>query len=198
MNFLSPDSKLMRGLSNLVDGVIINLLMLLTSIPVITIGASVTAAHVAARKAIEGEGHLLPNYVRAFKENLLQTLPVWIVMAVLAAGLGYAWIVLQITPLLVPKFGLSIVWIFIFEWVFALQARFANPVGRTVLNAAIFSVSHVMTTLALIAIDAVYIALIIACWLLMPGGLFLLLVLGYGTVIMLHIPLLERVMRAYM
>ena len=34
MNWLAPDSKFMRAWSNLVDGVWINILMLVTSIPI--------------------------------------------------------------------------------------------------------------------------------------------------------------------
>ena len=49
MKFLSPDSGFMRGLSDAVDAIWINILMLVTSIPVITIGAALTAGHDAAR-----------------------------------------------------------------------------------------------------------------------------------------------------
>ena len=47
MNWLAPDSKFMRAWSNLVDGVWINILMLVTSIPIITIGEALTAGHAA-------------------------------------------------------------------------------------------------------------------------------------------------------
>ena len=50
MNWLAPDSKFMRAWSNLVDGVWINILMLVTSIPLITIGAALTAGHDACRR----------------------------------------------------------------------------------------------------------------------------------------------------
>ena len=43
MKFLSPDSGLMRGWNNLTDGVWINILMLVTSIPLVTVGAALTA-----------------------------------------------------------------------------------------------------------------------------------------------------------
>ena len=32
----------------------------------------------------------------------------------------------------------------------------------------------------------------------MPGGLFLLVILGYGTMLMLHIPVTERVFKPYL
>ena len=104
---------------------------------------------------------------------------------------------LQITPLLIPKFALTIVWLIGFEWVWALQARFENSFWRTLGNAFVFGVSNIGHTLALIAIDAVYVALLVASWFYMPQGLFLLLVLGYGTMLMLHSPILEHVFRKY-
>ena len=54
MNWLAPDSKFMRAWSNLIDGIWVNILMLVTSIPIITVGAALTAGHDACRRSIEG------------------------------------------------------------------------------------------------------------------------------------------------
>ena len=137
------------------------------------------------------------NYFRAFANNFPKATLMWLLFCPIGAGVVASWIFLQITPLLIPKFALTILWIIGFEWVWALQARFENSFGRTLGNAFIFGISHIGVTLALTAIDAVYIALIVACWRYMPQGLFLLLLMGYGTCVMLHIPLLERVFAPY-
>ena len=197
MHFLSPDSPFMRGLSNLIDAIWINILMLVTSIPVITVGAALAAGHAASRRSILGEGRVTSNYFRAFANNFPKATLMWLLFCPIGAGVVASWIFLQITPLLIPKFALTILWIIGFEWVWALQARFENSFGRTLGNAFIFGISHIGVTLALTAIDAVYIALIVACWRYMPQGLFLLLLMGYGTCVMLHIPLLERVFAPY-
>ena len=42
------------------------------------------------------------------------------------------------------------------------------------------------------------VALLVASWFHMPGGLFLLVILGYGTMLMLHIPVTERVFNPYL
>ena len=198
MNWLAPDSKFMRAWSNLVDGVWINILMLVTSIPIITIGAALTAGHDACRRSIEGEGKgVTSNYFKSFKTNFIKATLLWLPFLVALIALVWSWIVLQITPLLIPKFALTIVWLIGFEWVWALQARFENSFWRTLGNAFVFGVSNIGHTLALIAIDAVYVALLVASWFYMPQGLFLLLVLGYGTMLMLHSPILEHVFRKY-
>lgn len=198
VNWLSPDSKFMRAWGNLVDGVLINLLMLITSIPIITIGAALTGGQDASRKALEGEGKgVAANYFKAFKANFAKATLLWLPFLVVLIGLIYAWIVLQITPLLIPKFAVSILWLIGFEWVFALQARFENTVGGTLKNAFIFGVSHIVATLILVAIDAVFVALLAASWFYMPGGLFLLVVLGYGSMLMIHVPITEHVFKPY-
>ena len=78
------------------------------------------------------------------------------------------------------KIGLTLVWIIGFEWVFALQARFENAVGRTLTNAFVFGISfHILLSIVgMIVLDAIW-AMLAACWFLFPQGLFL--VGGYGV-----------------
>ena len=198
VNFLSPDSKFMQELRNLTDAIWINILMIVTSIPVITIGAAITAAHDASRRALQGEaGGVTANYFKAFRTNFVKSTVLWAVFGITGAALAYAWLVLQITLLLIPKFGLTIVWMIGFEWVFALQARFENSVGRTLMNAFVFGVSRLLTS-GMIVIDVVWLGLLAACWFYFPQGLFLLVVMGYGTMILCHIPLLERGLTKYL
>ena len=110
----------------------------------------------------------------------------------------FAMFVGNLTPLLIIKFALTILWLIGFEWVFALQARFENTVAGTLKNAFIFGISHIAMTVALVIVDAVFVALLAASWFHMPGGLFLLVILGYGTMLMLHIPVAERVFKPYL
>lgn len=197
MQFLSPDSGFMRGLSDAIDAIWINILMLVCSIPLFTIGAAFSAGFDAARRDLDGVGHVTGNYLRAFKDNFVKATLIWLVFGSTLAALVYAWVVLQITPLLIVKFALTIIWVIGFEWVWALQARFENDPGHTMLNAWIFGLSNIGRTLALVGIDLVYLALVAASWVYMPQGLFLLIVLGYGTLIMLHTPVLEGVFVRY-
>ena len=137
MKFLSPDSGFMRGLSDAVDAIWINILMLVTSIPIITIGAALTAGHDAVRRTLSGEGTATRNYFKAFRSNFAKSTGYWLIFGTTGTLCVYSWIVLQITPLLIIKFALTILWLIGFEWVFALQARFENTVAGTLKNAFI-------------------------------------------------------------
>lgn len=197
MSWLSPDSKFMQAWNNFTDAIIINLLMLVTSIPIVTIGAALSAGQTATRKMLIGQGHVTRNYFAAFKENFARATILWVVYLLFGAALVYSWIVLQITPLLIPKIALTILWVIGFEWMFALQARFENPPTRTMANAYIFGVTYFPATLALAAIDAVYFGLFVYLWFKLPQMLFLLVVLGYGSLLSLHVPIQEYVLRKY-
>ncbi|WP_018143822.1 YesL family protein [Alloscardovia criceti] len=199
MNWLSPDSRFMQAWNNLTDGILINLLMLVTSIPLVTIGASLAAGNVAARKTLYGEGKgVVRTYFQAWKSNVFQATVLWIPYLVLAFILGYMWLFVRVPELLIVQYGLSIVWVIGFEWTFALQARFANSIPRTWFNGFVFGVVHWGYTLVLVLIDAAFVGIILGTVMLLPQLLFLVVVIGYGSMLMLHIPFTERVMRKYM
>ncbi len=192
-SFGNPDSKFAQGMETFSNVVWLTILMVLTSIPLITIGAAISAAHDTARRVENAEGHMTSAYFHAFASNFLKSTAIWIVMGPLLALILWAWISVRIPLLLIPQFAISIIWILIAEWVFALQARFENRIGLTILNALIFSVAYWQVTLGMIIIDAVFVGLAVASVIYFPQGLPLILFIGWGSTIMLHTPLLERV-----
>ena len=196
-SFGNPDSKFAQGMETFSNAVWLTILMVLTSIPLITIGAAISAAHDAARRVENAEGHMTSAYFRAFSSNFLKSTAIWIVMGPLLALILWAWIAVRIPPLLIPQFAISLIWLLVAEWVFALQARFENSIGKTVLNALIFSVAYWQATLGMIIIDAVFVSLVVSSLIYLPQGFPLLLFIGWGSTIMLHTPLLERVFAKY-
>ena len=71
----------MRGLSDAVDAMWINILMIVTSIPIITIGAALAAGHDTARKSLAGEGTVTRNYFAAFRSNFIKATGYWLISA---------------------------------------------------------------------------------------------------------------------
>ncbi len=80
------DSPLMGFLIKTFDCVCLSLLWLVFSLPVITIGASSAAMYAAAHRCLQkDEGHLLPTFWAAFRENFRRSTLCWlIVLAILA------------------------------------------------------------------------------------------------------------------
>lgn len=196
-SFGNPDSKFAQGMETFADAVWLTILMLVTSIPLVTIGATLSAAHDTARRVQRGEARITAAYFRAFASNFAKSTAIWIVMGPLFVLIAWTWIAVRIPPLLIPQFALSVVWLLIAEWVFALQGRFENSIGKTVLNALIFSISYWQATLGILIIDSIFMGLVAASIMYLPQGLPLLFFLGWGSLIMLHTPILERVFAKY-
>ena len=79
------DSKFYEVVSRIADLVVLNLLFVLCSLPIITIGASTTALYGVTKKMAENrEGYICRNYFRLFKENFKQSTMMWIILLLLA------------------------------------------------------------------------------------------------------------------
>ena len=92
MSFLSPDSEVMEFLSKVTDFIIINLLTLLFSIPIITIGAAHTAKFYTAMKIVRGEEpSVVKSYFKSFKENFAQVTGAWMIILVVGLVLAFDW-----------------------------------------------------------------------------------------------------------
>lgn len=92
MSFLSPDSEFMNMISKCVDYILLNLLCALCCIPVITIGASLTAKYYVSMKLVRGEEPVVSKaFFHAFRENFRQSTAVWAILAVMILVLALDW-----------------------------------------------------------------------------------------------------------
>lgn len=107
----SPDSKFMQALSRGADLMLLNLLFLLTCIPVVTIGPSAAALYrvIFAMGTAREDGIIRP-YFRAFRENFLSALKAWLILLGVAAALS-------LDLLLAIRLGGIFIW---FSLVFAI------------------------------------------------------------------------------
>lgn len=92
MNILKPDSPVMDFISTIADLIILDLLFIICSIPVVTIGAAYSAKYYVAMKKIRGEetGTIVP-FFKAFKRNFKQSTIVWAILLVAYALIGLDW-----------------------------------------------------------------------------------------------------------
>ncbi|SDB35146.1 Uncharacterized membrane protein YesL [Pseudobutyrivibrio sp. YE44] len=92
MNFFRPDSEVMEFLSKVTDYIIINLLTLLLSIPIITLGAAHTAKFYTAMKISRGEEpSAVKSYFKSFKDNFIQVTGAWMIILAVGVILAFDW-----------------------------------------------------------------------------------------------------------
>ncbi len=144
MNFNWIDNPIMRGMGRLADFIILNLLWVVCSIPIITIGASTTALYTVMLKLVKNEeGYIAKGFLKAFKENFKQSTIIWIIFLLISIVFVVDFASIK---LMSDKIGgiLQILFLFMgalltawMVYAFALQARFVNTVKNTLKNAMI-------------------------------------------------------------
>lgn len=142
------DNPVWRFIGKFCDIMILNVLWIICSIPIVTIGASTTAVYYVTLKLVrDEEGPTIRSFFKSFKENFRQATVIWLIMLLLGCLLGfdlYFFIAIQKTPsalrtVMMAMFGgFSFVYLFVMMFVFPVQARFYNPVKRTLFNAFLF------------------------------------------------------------
>lgn len=164
------DSPLMRFLTKIADLMVLNILFCVTSIPLITIGASWTALYSVTLKMVrDEEGSVSRSYFRSFRQNFRQATLLWLGVLVVLALL-----VLDIRVLNGMAGGtapgllrvgveiLALLGIMVLQYLFPSLARFEASLADTLKNACMMALAHLPKTalMTAAAIGAVWITLI--------------------------------------
>lgn len=204
MRFLfDPDSLVMRFISRFCDIAVLNVVFLLTCIPVFTIGAANTALYdVVFRMDTEREGKLLATYFRSFRENFRQSTALWLVLVLFGAAtymnmtrfsflgessylLGYGLFILSMVVLLLE--------VFVFSYSFPFFSRFRNSTRQTARNALLLAIGNLPKTLVLTIINCFPWALLIVNFYAFMQLGFIWLVLYFAAAAYFNSRILKRI-----
>lgn len=148
-NILDPDSKLSRFLTRIMELVVLNFFFILTCIPLLTIGASVTALYATTLKMVRNEeGYVLRDYFKSFAKNFKQGTAFWLTALFFYFLLYVVYIAASTTGGMLLTVYTVITWVFgllysiYFLLAFALTATFENTWKGTALNGLKMMVAH--------------------------------------------------------
>ncbi|GAT71954.1 YesL family protein [Microbacterium hydrocarbonoxydans] len=201
----AQDSSLMRFLTRIADLMILNLLFLVTSVPVVTIGAALTALNFTAmRIATDTDGSIVRDYLRSFRRNLRQASILWLLVVVAGAGLAawYAVVTQSSLPSLATVALLAIWYLLAFMsvmtalYVFPYLARFEGGIREVLRNARLMSIRHPLAPLVTIALGALSAVVTIHYPQATAYGL-LWLMIGFSGIAFLAGSLFARVFERY-
>lgn len=203
MTSFSYESRLSQIALRLAYGCYLNLLWLVCSLPIITVGASTTALYAVTLKiARNEEGNITTQFFRAFVRDFRQATTLWLVVLALSLLLGCDIYVLfhlrasttgalaivltlALAILIVACLALGIVLMYIFP----LVASVKNTNFSMLRNSLLIGTHYLFCTICVLGIHALMAILIIAIF--TP-----LVVLGEGICAMLSSYLLSPVIRA--
>lgn len=200
----APNSRLMRCLNRLADLMILNLLFLLTSIPIFTIGASLTALYsVCFRLGTDREGSTFRDYFAAFKENFRQATSLFLLLLLWLMGTGGAAVIFCFMAgwmhyLFVPFAVLFIVVVLVASYVFPLLSRFENRTATTLKNAALLSLGYLPRSIIIGAINLFPFVLLAVDLLTFLKAGFAWLIIWFSAAAYCNCLLLKRVFAPYL
>ena len=156
------DNKFFRGISMLVDCVIISVCWMLMCIPVFTIGAASAAMYDTVHKTIRRDkGYVWSGFWKSFRENFKPATKAWLIhlliLIVLGGDLyitsqalqaGVSWGMLYIVFLVME--ALVAMWVI---YTYAYIARFEQTIKLTLKNAALLAFANLPRTALILVVS---------------------------------------------
>jgi len=193
MKIIDPNSPFLQALGKLSDIVFCNIMFVLFSIPIFTIGASSAALYNCMQKLIEDrEDDLVArDFWRAFKTNFWQATAIWMLCLLVIIFLSIFYFVANAMldvlgrGYLLPFFLICFLFLCGFQYLFPIQARYKLKIRATIKNAYLLSLAALPWTALSILLTAgsVYLTF----WMMsFDMGLFIWAVVGFGIVFYLN------------
>ncbi len=197
LNLNSPIFDFMTTTANLI---LLNVVFIITCIPIITIGPAIAALYQVLMREARGEhGYLVRKYFQHFKEMFWQGTFTFLLFSGILFILSYAfvfWYELQTTPstmLAVCTAAFALILISTMIYVFPLMARFQNGFLQTIKNAALLGLSKIKYTLLLLGIHAALLCLLIV----VPVSRVFMLVIGCSAFVYLCSYIFTKLFQTY-
>ena len=166
MNLFRYDSPLMQFLSRAADLIWVNLLVLVCSIPVFTIGASLSAMENIIYKLLHNEDvAVTKEFFQAFAKNFKQATLVWLIILVVEGALGYDVYYARQIGTNVSEAMLTvavILFVLVFAmmlYIFPMQSHYYNKTKDLFKNAAILVIVHPVRTILMLVIQAAFVGI---------------------------------------
>lgn len=182
------------------DILILNILFVITSIPVVTIGMSLSAMYrVTLRMARKECNYVAKEYFRACREEWKKSTVIWLIILVSGGVLVFdvtvgkdMWNALNIAV-----GALFFIWGMLFTYVFAVQARFENTVKNIFKNALYMAVRHFPFTVIMMVLNAIPAVCILFGSMTMALATPIYVAAGFTVTARINSIFLNRIFRKY-
>lgn len=204
-NLFRYDNKFFEALGKISNTVILNLLCIVSCIPIITIGASVTATYFVAMQIVKDEeSYIIKEFIKRFKENFIISTKIWIIMMIIGGVLcfdfyiskliinEYMRIILQFILLMI-----SIIFVFSITYVFPIASKFENTVKNTMINSILISIQHLPHTIVMTLVNLSPIILIFMLSDYWGQILFFYTVIGFAIIAYINSIFFNKIFKQY-
>ena len=200
-NLFHYENPFIQFLVRVGDLMILNALFILCSLPVVTLGASLTAMHrVTQNMLFEQEAPIIKSFFRAFRQNFKQSTLAWLVelvvivslvcdvllvMAYFDGGLAKAmYILVAVLAILVAG---------VFSYLMPLIARYENGMRQQVYNAVVLAIIKLPKTVLLMLLNLLPVILLLISVPVFVQTLIFWVIIGFAFVSFLTSSILKPV-----
>lgn len=200
-NLFHYENPFIQFLVRVGDLMILNALFILCSLPVVTLGASLTAMHrVTQNMLFEQEEPIIKSFFRAFRQNFKQSTLAWLVelvvivslvcdvllvMAYFDGGLAKAMYIL-VAVLVILVAG-------VFSYLMPLIARYENGMRQQVYNAVVLAIIKLPKTVLLMLLNLLPVILLLISVPVFVQTLIFWVIIGFAFVSFLTSSILKPV-----
>ena len=199
-DLFSPETRFYRFFETIWELFALNILFILTCLPIVTVGISATALCQSIQAMLRDEKPL-GVYFSVWKTDFKQSTAVWIPMlGMLAALVAYYYLFVFVPE--DPSFwgllgilALTAVYLAVSAWLVSLMAQFNNTTANHLKNAAVLAIAHPLKSLMMAALMLVpvIVMLISPYWFFRFG--FIWISVGASGVCYLHQRIVRPVMK---
>ena len=153
------DNKFFTVMGRVADLIMLNVVFLICCLPIVTIGASLTALHyVTLKMARNEESYIIRSFFKSFKQNFKQATVINLIMLAVAAIL---YMDLRIVGnisgtmsqvLYIVFFAFGILYMMVFLYIYPVLAKFYNSIKNTFRNAFLMAIRHLPYTVLMAVI----------------------------------------------
>lgn len=193
-DIFSSDSKLMKALSKLFDIGYLSIVFILFCIPIVTIGAALTALYYTTVKVIRRDrGYVFQEFWHSFRTNFKQATLLWIVELIVFVLLVYNLTV--VTGIISGVYlAMAIFLVAVYCYAFPVLSRFVMKNTDIIKMSIILVIRHIYFTIPFVVIVVVSTVALVVLIPYMP--IVPILLPGLSTLVYSYI--MELIMKKYM
>lgn len=204
-NLFEYDNKFFEVLGKITDIIILNLLCIISCLPIITIGASVTATYFVALQMVRNEEtYIIREFIKGFKENFIFSTKVWSIILIIGLVLSFDFyisrLILNEYMRITLQFILtivSIIFIFLLTYVFPIISKFENTIKNTMINSILISIQHLPKTIFMVFINLSPIILTLTLSNYWGQILFFYTVMGFASITYINSMFFNKIFEKY-
>ena len=198
------DNPFMQFLFRVSDLIILNLIFMLSCIPIVTIGASISALHSVCLKIVRGqESYMWQGFWKAFRQNFKQGTILWIISILLFIFINMDYTILNAAD--IPFFSyvkvalgtVSAILFSMFIYVFPIIAHFKCTIRQAIKNALFMTIGHLPFSIILVVMYSLI--FLLATWNVKTLALVIAVatICGFSVVTLTACIIFDRIFKKY-